>query len=116
MNKTIIASLVLALSISSVNAGWHETFDTPATPAGALLTMTSDMTWAHWGWGTCAVDSGYLTLVGALDPFGNTTSWVQIDQSTDPNAEITPESATIYLKVKFTTTGTPTDGDQIHGY
>ena len=57
MNKTIIASLVLALSISSVNAGWHETFDTPATP-GAALTFTSDMTWAHWGWGSCAVDSG----------------------------------------------------------
>jgi len=69
MNKTIIASLVLALSISSVNAGWHETFDTPATPSAAL-TVTSDMTWAWWGWGACAVDSGYVTLVGATDPFG----------------------------------------------
>jgi len=113
MNKTIIASLVLALSISSVNAGWHETFDTPATP-GAALSFTSDMTWNWWGWGACAVDSGYLTLVGATDPFGNTTSWVQIDQSTDANAVITPDSVTMYLKVKFTTTGTPTDGDQIH--
>ena len=113
MNKTIIASLVLALSISSVNAGWHETFDTPATP-GATLSFTSDMTWNWWGWGACAVDSGYLTLVGATDPFGNTTSWVQIDQSTDVNAVVTPDSVTMYLKVKFTTTGTPTDGDQIH--
>ena len=113
MNKMIIASLVLALSISSVNAGWHETFDTPATP-GATLSFTSDMTWNWWGWGACAVDSGYLTLVGATDPFGNTTSWVQIDQSTDANAVITPDSVTMYLKVKFTTTGTPTDGDQIH--
>ena len=113
MNKTIIASLVLALGISSVNAGWHETFDTPATP-GATLSFTSDMTWNWWGWGACAVDSGYLTLVGATDPFGNTTSWVQIDQSTDANAVITPDSVTMYLKVKFTTTGTPTDGDQIH--
>ena len=113
MNKTIIASLVLALSISSVNAGWHETFDTPATP-GATLSFSSDMTWNWWGWGACAVDSGYLTLVGATDPFGNTTSWVQIDQSTDANADITPDSVTMYLKVKFTTTGTPTDGDQIH--
>ena len=113
MNKTIIASLVLALSISSVNAGWHETFDTPATP-GATLSFTSDMSWNWWGWGACAVDSGYLTLVGATDPFGNTTSWVQIDQSTDANAVITPDSVTMYLKVKFTTTGTPTDGDQIH--
>ena len=113
MNKTIIASLVLALSISSVNAGWHETFDTPATP-GAALTFTSDMTWAWWGWGACAVDSGYVTLVGGADPFENNTSWIQIHQSIDPNAVITPDSATIYLKVKFTTTGTPTDGDQIH--
>jgi len=118
MNKMIIASLVLALSISSVNAGWHETFDTPATP-GAALTFTSDMTWAHWGWGTCAVDSGYVTLVGGADLFGNNTSWIQIDQTegfsnSDPNAVITPDSAIIYLKVKFTTTGTPTDGDQIH--
>ena len=113
MNKTIIASLVLALSISSVNAGWHETFDTPATP-GAALSFTSDMTWNWWGWGACAVDSGYLTLVGATDPFGNTTSWVQSDQSTDVNAVVTPDSVTMYLKVKFTTTGTPTDGDQIH--
>ena len=113
MNKMIIASLVLALSISSVNAGWHETFDTPATPSAAL-TVTSDMSWNWWGWGACAVDSGYLTLVGATDPFGNTTSWVQIDQSTDANAVITPDSVTMYLKVKFTTTGTPTNNDQLH--
>jgi hypothetical protein len=118
MNKTIIASLVLALSISSVNAGWHETFDTPATP-GAMLTFTSDMTWAWWGFGSCEVADGHVTLVGGLDPFQNNTSWIQIDQTegfsnSDANAVITPDSATIYLKVKFTTTGTPTDNDQIH--
>ena len=114
MNKTIIASLVLALSISSVNAGWHETFDTPGTPSGVLLQFTSDMTWTHWGWGVCEVDSGHLTLVGAPDPFGNTTSWVQTDQIQDVNAVITPDSVTMYLKVKFTTTGTPTNNDQLH--
>ena len=113
MNKTIIASLVLVLSISSVNAGWHETFDTPATPSAAL-SFTSDITWSWWGWGSCEVADGHLTLVGADDPFENVTSWIQTDQSFDVNAEITPESATIYLKVKFTTTGTPTDGDQLH--
>ena len=118
MNKTIIASLVLVLSISSVNAGWHETFDTDATPS-AMLTFTSDMTWTWWGFGSCAFADGHVTLVGGLDAFGNNTSWLQIDQSedfsnSDPNAVITPDSATIYLKVKFTTTGTPTDGDQIH--
>ena len=113
MNKTIIASLVLALSISSVNAGWHETFDTPATPSAAL-SFTSDITWSWWGWGSCEVADGHLTLVGADDPFENVTSWIQTDQSFDDNAVITPESATIYLKVKFTTTGTPTQGDQLH--
>ena len=113
MNKTIIASLVLALSISSVNAGWHETFDTPATPTAALA-LTSDMTWSWWGWGSCEVADGHVTLVGAPDAFGNNTSWLQIDQSIDGNAVMTPDSATIYLKVKFTTTGTPSDGDQIH--
>ena len=113
MNKTIIASLVLALSISSVNAGWHETFDTPATPSAALA-FTSDITWSWWGGGSCEVADGHLTLVGADDPFENVTSWIQTDQSFDANAEITPESATIYLKVKFTTTGTPTQGDQLH--
>mgnify|MGYP003323984772 FL=1 len=113
MNKMIIASLVLALSISSVNAGWHETFDTPATLTPAL-TITSDMTWAWWGWGSCVVDSGHVTLVGAADPFGNTTSWIQIDQGIDVNAAITPDTAEIYLKVMFTTEGTPTTNDQLH--
>ena len=83
MKKTIIASLVLALSISSINAGWHETFSTPATPTGAIP-FTSDMTWSWWGWGSCEVGSdGYLTLVGAPDPFDNTSSWIQTDQSVD---------------------------------
>ncbi len=106
MNKMIIASLVLVLGISSVNAGWHETFDTPATPSAAL-SFTSDMTWYWWGWGACAVDSGYLTLVGATDPFGNTTSWVQIDQSTDANAVITPDSATCHLYTSDAADDTP---------
>ena len=113
MNKTIIASLVLVLGIRSVNAGWHETFDTDATPSAALA-FTSDITWNWWGWGSCETANGYLTLVGADDPFGNVTSWIQNDQSVDVNAEITPESATIYLKVALTTSGTPSQGDQLH--
>jgi len=113
MKKTIIASLVLALSISSINAGWHETFSTPAAPTGAIP-FTSDMTWSWWGWGSCEVADGILTLVGGADPFELNTSWVQTDQTQDDNAEITPESATIYLKVKFTTAGTPSQGDQFH--
>jgi hypothetical protein len=74
------------------------------------------MTWAWWGWGSAEVTDGNLTLVGGTSPFNPAINscWIQIDQSIDPNAVITPDSATIYLKVKFTTTGTPTDGDQIH--
>ena len=62
---------------------------------------------------SCVAD-GYLTLVGAEDPFGNTTSWLQIDQSTDPDAEITPSAAEIYVKLRWMTTGTPTQNDQFH--
>ena len=51
MNKTIIASLILALSISSVNAGWNETFETAATP-NSTYKFTSDRTWVWGGWGT----------------------------------------------------------------
>ena len=99
--------------LSNVNAqGWSESFNVDATPSP--LTLTSDLSWSWWGWGTAEVDSGYLPLIGAVDPFTNITSWVQIDQSTDANAVITPDSVTMYLKVKFTTTGTPTDGDQLH--
>ena len=40
--------------------------------------------------------------------------WIYIDQNIDSNAVITPDSVTMYLKVKFTTTGTPANGDQLH--
>ena len=113
MKRTLIASLILMLSINIIYAGWTETFETSATPDGQGM-IASDMTWAWWGWGTAEVADGNLILVGADDPFGNITSWIQTDQTIDANAEITPESVTMYLKVKFTTTGTPTDGDQIH--
>ena len=113
MKRTLIASLILMLSINIIYAGWTETFETAAT-ANAQGQITSDTTWAWWGWGVAEVADGSMMLVGAPDPFGNNTSWFQTDQSIDVNAEITPESVTMYLKVKFTTTGTPTDGDQLH--
>ena len=94
MKKTIIACLIMVLSTGNINAGWSETFETAAEPT-ATLSLTSDMTWNWWGWGVASVADGYLTLVGAADPFGNTTSWVQIDQSLDANAEITPSAAEI---------------------
>ena len=113
MKRTLIASLILMLSINIIYAGWTETFETAATPDGQGM-IASDITWAWWGWGSAAVADGSMMLVGADDPFGNVTSWIQTDQTIDANAEITPESVTMYLKIKFTTTGTPTDGDQIH--
>ena len=113
MKKTIIACLIMVLSTGNINAGWSETFETAAEPTAAL-SLTSDMTWRWWGWGVASVADGYLTLVGAEDPFGNTTSWLQIDQNLDANAEITPSAAEIYVKARFMTTGTPTQNDLLH--
>ncbi|MDG2266065.1 MAG: T9SS type A sorting domain-containing protein [Candidatus Marinimicrobia bacterium] len=113
MKKMIIACLVTVLSISNIYAGWSETFETAAEPSAAL-TLQSDMTWNWWGWGVASVADGYITLVGALDPFENNTSWLQIDQSIDANAEVTPSAAEIYVKVRFMTEGTPSTGDQFH--
>jgi hypothetical protein len=107
MKKIIITSLGLALTISTVSAGWHESFDTDAYPNG-FGPFTSDITWTWWGWGQCTVDSGSVKLKGGEDIFGLNSSWIQNDQ------EITPDSATMYLKVKFTTTGTPSNFDQLH--
>ena len=113
MKKMIIACLVTVLSISNIYAGWSETFETAAEPSAAL-TLESDMTWNWWGWGVASVADGYITLVGAEDPFGNNTSWLQIDQSIDANAEVTPSAAEIYVKVRFMTEGMPSTGDQFH--
>ena len=113
MKKTIIACLILVFSTSNIKAGWAETFETAAEPSAAL-SLESDMTWSWWGWGVASVADGYLTLVGAEDPFGNTTSWLQIDQSIDAEAEITPSATEIYVKARFMTNGTPSTGDQLH--
>jgi len=113
MKKTLSIFVIYGI-LSNVNAqGWSESFNVDATPSP--LTLTSDMSWSWFGWGTAEVDSGYLTLVGDIDPWGTFNNcWIYIDQNIDSNAVITPDSVTMYLKVKFTTTGTPTDGDQIH--
>ena len=113
MKKTIIACLILVFSTSNIKAGWAETFETAAEPSAAL-SLESDMTWSWWGWGVASVADGYLTLVGAEDPFGNTTSWLQIDQSIDAEAEITPSATESYVKARFMTNGTPSTGDQLH--
>ena len=113
MKKTIIACLILVFSTSNIKAGWAATFETAAEPSAAL-SLESDMTWSWWGWGVASVADGYITLVGAEDPFGNTTSWLQIDQSIDAEAEITPSATEIYVKARFMTNGTPSTGDQLH--
>jgi hypothetical protein len=113
--KKIISVFSICGILSNVNAqGWSESFNVDATIVN--YSLTSDMTWEWWGWGTAEVANGSLTLIGGpslLNPDIN-SCWLQIDQSFDPNAVITPDSVTIYLKVKFTTTGTPTIGDQLH--
>ena len=113
MKKMIIACLILVFSTSNIKAGWAETFETAAEPSAAL-SLESDMTWSWWGWGVASVADGYVTLVCAEDPFGNTTSWLQIDQSIDAEAEITPSATEIYVKARFMTNGTPSTGDQLH--
>ena len=50
MKRTLIASLILMLSINIIYAGWTETFETAATPDGQGM-IASDITWAWWGWG-----------------------------------------------------------------
>ena len=98
---------------NSRDSWWLETFDTDATP-GENLTFTSDYTWAWWGWGTAAVSEGNLNLTSALDPFGEYTSWVQIDGTIDPDVEINPTNALIVARVKFATIATQPYNDYFH--
>jgi len=114
--KKLLGVLVLigfVFAFGNVDAQWHESFTNPATP-DANAKIKSDMTWQWWGWGTAVVQDGEMQLTGAQDPFGNITSWIQIDQSTDPNAVITPTNCEIYVKVKITTDGTEDNDDQFH--
>ncbi len=109
----LFGALALLFSFSTVQAQWHESFTNPATP-DANGKLKSDLTWQWWAWGTAVVADGAMQLTGAQDPFGNTTSWIQIDQSVDPSAVITPTSYEMYVKVKIATTGQPDDDDQFH--
>ena len=43
MKRTLIASLILMLSINIIYAGWTETFETAATPDGQGM-IASDIT------------------------------------------------------------------------
>ena len=110
---SIFVLLAIFFAFGSVNAQWHESFTNPATP-DANGKLKSDMTWQWWAWGTAVVQNGEMQLTGAKDPFGNITSWIQIDQSIDPNAAITPTNCEVYVKVKITTDGTPDNDDQFH--
>ncbi|MFQ6677068.1 MAG: T9SS type A sorting domain-containing protein [Fidelibacterota bacterium] len=115
MKKTILAVITIMI-IQTTIFGWHESFSTDATPAitGAV---NSDMSWTWWGWGGVEVSGGELMLTvpdPGTDPFDNNSCWLQIDQSTDANAPITPTDSEIWIKLKISTTGTPTDRDQFH--
>ena len=112
--KKILSIFAIYGILSNVNAqGWSESFNIDATPT-VNFTLTSDMTWAWWGWGTAEIDNGVLTMVGAADPFGNNTSWIQIDETIDLDAGIAPTAAEMYIKLKFTTTGTASSDDYFH--
>ncbi len=115
MRKWVMIWLVIGLIFGFANAQaqWHESFSTNATP-DANGKIKSDLTWQWWAWGTAAAADGALQLTGAKDPFGNTTCWVQIDQSVDANAAITPTDYEMYVKVKITTASKQDNDDQFH--
>jgi len=48
------------------------------------------------------------------DPFDIDSNWLQMDQTTDPNGEITPEDAEIWVKMKFVREGSSVMPDQFH--
>jgi len=115
MKKTITVVLTFMFLQTSM-FGWHESFSTDATPdlTGAVV---SDMTWTWWGWGGVQVAGGALILTEpdpGTDPFDLNTCWIQIDQSVDANAEITPTAAEIWFKIKIQTAGTWDGDDQFH--
>ncbi len=115
MRKLVMILLAVGILFGFANAQaqWHESFTNPATP-DANGKLKSDLTWQWWAWGTAAVADGAMQLTGGTDPFGNITSWIQIDQSIDPAAVITPTDYEMYVKVKITTAGTPDNDDQFH--
>ena len=114
MNKTLTELTVLFLQTSLF--GWHESFSTDATPDNNGL-VTSDLTWAWWGWGGLeVVDGDLVTTIPAegTDPFDIDSDWIQTDQTIDPNAEITPTNAEIWIKMKFVRETSSIVSDQFH--
>ncbi|HBN45840.1 MAG TPA: T9SS type A sorting domain-containing protein [Candidatus Marinimicrobia bacterium] len=115
MKKTI-TTVAAFMALQTSMFGWHESFSTDATPSmsGAL---TSDMTWTWWGWGGIEVTGGDLVMTipdEGTDPFDIDSNWLQMDQTTDPNGEITPEDAEIWVKMKFVREGSSVMPDQFH--
>lgn len=115
MKKTIIVA-VACMALQTSIFGWHESFSTDATPdlSGDVV---SDLNWSWWGWGGIEVTGGELVLTvpdPGTDPFDLNTCWVQIDQSIDANAPITPGDFEMWIKIKISTDGTPDTDDQFH--
>ncbi len=114
MNKMLMVLTFLFLQTSLF--GWHESFSTDTSP-GDDGTFTCDMTWSWWGWGGIEVVNGELIMSfpeEGTDPFDIDSDWIQIDQSIDANAEITPTAAEIWIKMKFVREGGTVNGDQFH--
>ncbi len=113
--KKIRLVLFMLLSVSFLlSEGWLETFNINATPdnSGNLIL---DYDWLWWTWGTCYTENGHLVLEGeAPNPMNEErfTSWIQTD-----DGDITPDSATIYIKMKAESTSSDSASaffDQIH--
>ncbi len=114
--KKMITLVLTFMFLQRSMFGWHESFSNETTPdlTGAVV---SDMTWVWWGWGGIEVTGGSLVMTipaTGTDPFDIDSNWLQIDQTTDSNAEITPTNAEIWIKMKFVREGGSIMGDQFH--
>ena len=99
----ISAFFIFTISLAT-STGWHETFNTDVTADSVSGELPSDYTWYWWTWGTCYTENGQLVLQGvAPNPMNaeRSTVWLQTD-----DGDITPDSATIYIKMKAESSST----------
>jgi len=101
-NKNI-TFFIFTISLAT-STGWYETFNTDVTADSVSGELPSDYTWYWWTWGTCYTENGQLVLQGeAPNPMNaeRSTVWLQTD-----DGDITPDSATIYIKMKTESSNT----------
>ncbi|MBC8214176.1 MAG: T9SS type A sorting domain-containing protein [Candidatus Marinimicrobia bacterium] len=98
--------------------GWHESFNLDATLDGDYI--TGDYTWGCYPWygQEPYIGNGSLVLqgdhLGATDPSGLFSSWVQMDYNTDPNIELTPTDNDVFVKLKINSNGVPHEKNHFH--